>query len=280
MWPRSRLRNYQSLEKHRDESGEIRTELLRCAWLDEEYTSEQQGMRGMRAVPVLGLVLAAACSATPACPRGAFANELEGLLPSLAPVVPVELIPVTTLDRKIEPGCVVPFRKDPDERLLDVGRVVVKTASRTQKGKSMLLGRGRLEVGRRALRLRLMNVAGDESLALMVDGAHVSYRAKGEAPFEGDIAAGDESPLPLPFDALVAALDKCDDDQRLGRTEDGNVIEARRGELGLWRSRWMDANVNAIVDTSVACTKDDARLVWRTAVGDCLPRAFAPTACS
>jgi hypothetical protein len=229
------------------------------------------------------IVLAAACSearaptkvpgrtATPSCPRGAFATELDALLPPLAPVRPIELFPVATLDRKIEPGCVVPFRREPDDRLLDVGRVVVKASSRTAKGKPVLLGRGRLEVGRRQLRLRLLNAGGDESLTLIIDGAHVSFREKGKKPFEADIASTDTSPLPLPFDALVAGLDKCDDDQRLGRTEDGNVIEARRGELGLWRSRWMDTHANAIVDTSFVCSGEDARLVWRTAVGDCLP---------
>jgi hypothetical protein len=69
----------------------------------------------------------------------------------------------------------------------------------------------------------------------------------------------------------VASLDVCDRDQRLGRTEDGNVVEAVRGSMPLWRSRWVAENATAIVDTSMACSKDDARLVWRTAVGDLLP---------
>jgi len=197
------------------------------------------------------------------------------MLPPMEKARPVPLLPVETLDKSIEPGCVVPFRKEPDDRLLDVGRVVAKSFSRTSKGKPVLLGRGRLEVGRRALRLRLADVAGDETLSLMIDGSHVVFTAKGEPPFEGDVSVNAETPLPMPFDALVAALDKCDDDQRLGRTEDGNIIEARRGEFALWRSRWMDTTSNSIVDTSFACTKDDARLMWRTAVGDCLPMIAA-----
>ncbi len=80
-----------------------------------------------------------------------------------------------------------------------------------------------------------------------------------------------DEPLPLPLDALVAALDRCDGDQRLGRTPDGNVVEARRGGIALWRSRWIDAQAQAIVDTSTACGEGDARAMWRTAVGELLP---------
>jgi hypothetical protein len=243
----------------------------------------------MRAALFGVIVLAVACTeartpkvparqAMPACPKGTFAAELDALLPALEPVRPVSLLPVHELNRAVEPGCVVPFRKEPDDRMLDVGRVVARASSRTSKGKPINLGRGRLEVGRRALRLRLTNVAGDESLTLIIEGAHVSFTQKGEKPFEGDISSDDPSPLPYPFDALVAALDKCDDDQRLGRTEDGNVIEARRGDFALWRSRWLDTTSNAIVDTSYSCTKNDARLMWRTAIGDCLPMIAAASA--
>jgi hypothetical protein len=230
------------------------------------------------------LVLALACFAcsepkTPkvpdrqaraACPRGTFAAELDKLLPSLYPAQVVSLLPATGIDKKIEPGCVVPFRRDPDERLLDVGRVTTRTASRSKKGKDIVLGRGRLEIGRRALRLTVHNDAGDETLALTIDGAHIVMREAGKK-LVTDVSLADESELPLPLDALVAALDDCGGDERLGRTEDGNIIEARRGDLGLWRSRWMDANQTAVIDTSYACTKTDARLVWRTAVGDLLP---------
>jgi len=239
-------------------------------------------MRSWLTIPVL---LAVACNeprapsqgkvpprqAMPQCPRGKFATELDAVLPPLEPIKPVGLFPVQALDRSIEPGCVVPFRKEPDERALDVGRVVARSLSRTSKGKPEELGRGRLEVGRHVLRLRLVDLAGDETVALFVEGKHVTYRKKGSPPFEADVSTLEDTPLPLPFDALVAALDKCDGDQRLGRTEDGNIIEARRGESPLWRTRWMDTAANAIVDTSSVCTGDDTRLLWRTAVGDCLP---------
>lgn len=210
--------------------------------------------------------------AKPECPRGTFAAELDALLPAVAPLQSVALLPANGIDRKIEPGCVVPFRKDPDERLLDVGRVIVRTMSRSKKpsSKSVVVGRGRLEIGRRALRLSLHNDGGDESLSIQIEGSHVVMREGGKK-LVTDISLADDSALPLPLDALVAAVDDCGGDERLGRTEDGNVIEARRGELDLWRARWMDDKQTAIVDTSLACTKTDARLVWRTAVGDILP---------
>jgi hypothetical protein len=212
----------------------------------------------------------AARTATPVCPKGAFATELEKMLPSLDRRA-VALIAPTSIDKKIEPGCVVPFRREPDDRLIDVGRVVVRTLARGGTGKARLIGRGRLEIGRRTMRLRAHNEAGDEALAITLDGNHVKLFEKGRAPFEGDISLNDDNTLPLPLDALVAALDDCGADERLGKTEDGNVIEAKRGTLPLWRSRWMDPGQTAIVDTSVVCTASDARLLWRTAVGEVLP---------
>ncbi len=209
--------------------------------------------------------------ALPSCPQGAFAAEIDRLLPSLVPVQKVGLIPPAGLDAKIEPGCVVPFRKEPDDRLIDVGRVVVKAHTVGAKAKPALLGRGRLEVGRRVLRLRLTNAAGDQVFSLAVDGVHVVLEEKGKQRFEADIQVDGDSKLPLPLDALVASLDLCDRDQRLGRTEDGNVVEAVRGSMPLWRSRWLANDSTAIVDTSIACSTTDARLVWRTAVGDLLP---------
>lgn len=209
--------------------------------------------------------------ATPLCQKGPFATEMERLLPLLAPLRPVGLFAPTGLDPKLEPGCVVPFRKEPDDRLIDVGRVVAKTSTVGAKEKPVLLGRGRLEVGRRALRLRLMNAGGDEVFALVVDGAHVTLTEKGKKPFETVIKLGDDGPLPLPLDALVASVDVCDADQRLGRTDDGNLVEATREGLPLWRTRWLADDSTAIVDTSVVCGPSDTRLVWRTAVGDLLP---------
>lgn len=238
---------------------------------------------GFRLRLLLAFVLASACGeqqlkpqvpgriVTPGCPKGAFAAEVERILPSLEPVRPVGLLPASGLDPKIEPGCVVPFRKEPDDRLIDVGRVVAKTYAVGSKAKPVLLGRGRLEVGRRALRLRLQNVAGDEVFSLSVDGGHVVLDEKGKPRFEANVSLDDAEKLPLPLDALVASLDVCDRDQRLGRSEDGNVVEAVRGSMPLWRSRWVADGASAVVDTSMACGKDDAKLVWRTAVGDLLP---------
>jgi hypothetical protein len=166
----------------------------------------------------------------------------------------------------------VPFRNEPDDRVLDVGRVVGRTMRKAAPGdKPVLIGRGRLQVGRRVLRLTLSNDAGEEMLDLAIDGAHVRLREKGQSPFEADVAPNDASALPLPLDALVAAIDRCDDDLRLGKTSDGNVIEARRNEMPLWRTRWIDAQTTSVIDTSIACSTADARMLWRTAAGDMLP---------
>lgn len=211
-------------------------------------------------------------TAVPVCPHGAFAAELEAMLPPVAPVKPVTLVPAASIEANIEPGCVLPFRSDPDERVLDVGRVVVKTVRRGTPGsKPMRVGRGRLVVGRRVLRLHVANEAGDETLSIEIDGTHVRAKERKGAAFDSDVSLDDDSSLPLPFDALVAALDRCDADKRLGKTADGNVIEARRGELALWRSRWMDQAATSVIDTSVVCTAADARLLWRTAAGEMLP---------
>lgn len=193
------------------------------------------------------------------------------MLPSIDPLRVVSLVPATAIDKKIEPGCVVPFRREPDDRMIDVGRVVVRILARKHREKARIVGRGRLEIGRRKLRLHAQNDAGDESLAIEVDGHHVKLHEKGHGAFDSDVALDGVDPLPLPLDALVAALDDCATDERLGKTEDGNVIEARRGALPMWRSRWMDGAQTAVVDTSVVCTASDARLLWRTAVGEVLP---------
>src|SRR3990167_7434545 len=79
--------------------------------------------------------------ATPGCPAGPFAAEVARILPSLEPVRSVTMAPAAGLDPKYEPGCVVPFRKEPDDRLIDVGRVVAKTNELGVKGKAQLLGR-------------------------------------------------------------------------------------------------------------------------------------------
>jgi hypothetical protein len=211
-------------------------------------------------------------SAIPACPRGAFMAQMDQILPALSQTQPVMLVPASAVRKKVEPGCVVPFRNEPDDRVLDVGRVVGRTMRKSQPGeKPALIGRGRLQVGRRVLRLSLLDDAGTEMLDLAIDGAHVRLREKGQKPFEADVAQGDTSSLPLPLDALVAAIDRCDDDLRLGKTADGNVIEARRGQMPLWRWRWIDSQTTSVIDTSIACDAGDARMLWRTAAGDMLP---------
>ena len=249
-------------------------------------------MRKTRLLSLLPLPLALACAfgcvevhspgngdgkasrkAFPTCLRGTFAAELDDLIPPLSPVRPVTLFPVKSINRRIEPGCIVPFRDEPgQEALVDVGRVVVKSTKRNMpKPKGEQLGRGRLQIGRGQLRLTLLNDAGDEFWELRVEHRHVVFKRKGAAAFDEDIGLDDATPLPLPFDALVNALERCDDDERLGITEEGNVVEARRRSVPLWRSRWLQLDGNAAVDTSVMCGPNDARLAWRTSAGDVLP---------
>lgn len=209
-------------------------------------------------------------TAVPACPRGKFAAELDAVLPPLEAPRSVALYPARPLDARIEPGCVVPFRNDPDERVIEAGRVLVRTILRP-KGKSLLVGRGALSIGRRTLRLEAHDDGGTTTLALAVDGRHVKLRERNAEPFEADVSPEEETPLPLPLDALVAGLDRCDRDQRLTVSFDGNVVEARRGDLALWRSRFVDPTTSAIIDTSVGCSSDDTRLLWRSGAGEMLP---------
>lgn len=210
--------------------------------------------------------------ATLACPRGAFATELDALMPQLLPPQTFELVPATTLDKSVEPGCIVPFRRAPDDRLLDAGRIEVFLGARAEPNKpSKRVGRGSLTVGRSALRLSVHDDAGDETLSLVVDGVHVALRLRGAAPFDGDVRLDDDVALPLPLDALVASLSPCDADERTGKTLDGNQIEAKRGSFPLFRGRFLDSQATLAIDTSVLCGAEDARLAWRTASGDTLP---------
>jgi len=211
--------------------------------------------------------------AFPGCPRGTFAAELDQLLPPLLSARPVDLTEPKHVDKKIEPGCIVPFRdKAGEEALTDVGRVVVKTTKRNDiKAKPELIGRGRLQVGRAVLRLSLINDAGDEHWNLAIDGTHVVWKQKAKPVFETDVEEFGNEALPLPFDALVASLERCDGDERLGVTLDGNMVEAKRGTFPLWRMRWLDLQGASAIDTSVSCTPNDARFAWRTAAGDMLP---------
>ena len=215
--------------------------------------------------------------ATPACLRGTFAAELDRHLPPLTPVRPVSLFDAAKLDPSIEPGCVLPFRDKPGiEAETDVGRVLVRITRRSTKdapklGKPQLVGRGTMRLGRARLHLEVRNDAGDIVLAIAVEGRTVKMTWKGTADFDGEIAFASDEPLPLPLDALVAAIDRCDDDERLGASEDGNVVEARRLGLSLWRARYLETDGAFAVDTSVLCSENDARLAWRSAAGDTLP---------
>jgi hypothetical protein len=211
----------------------------------------------------------------PGCFAGPFAREVDGLLPPMSPKVLVRLGPVQSgnlgLSKEIEPGCTPPFRDDPkDDSVLDAGRIEGWTLARSG-GKRTLVGRGSMKVARGQLELELHDDAAETTLSLSVRGHHVRVGGKQFAPFEDDIDPSEASPLALPLDALVQALARCDDDQRLLRSEDGNVIKARRADHTLWRTRWVDLNGTALVDTSSMCDDEDARIVWRSAMGDAGP---------
>ena len=210
--------------------------------------------------------------ATLACPRGAFAAELDALMPQLVAQKTFDLVPPAKIDPTIEPGCVVPFRREPDERFLDAGRVEVHITSRAKpEKKPVRVGRGNLRLGRASLELDVHDDGGDETLFVSLKGAHVLVRMKGDPPIELDVSLDSDTPLPLPLDALVASLDKCDGDERTGKTVDGNQIEAKRGNFLLYRGRFLDTMGTLAIDTSVLCGGGDARLAWRTATGDTLP---------
>ncbi len=209
---------------------------------------------------------------TLSCPRGAFAAELDTLMPQLFAQKTVDLVPPAKIDTSIEPGCIVPFRREPDERFLDAGRVEVFTTSRTKPEKQPhRVGRGNLKLGRGSLELDVHNDGGDETLFVSLKGSHVVLRSKGDAPLDLDVNLESDTPLPLPLDALVASLDKCDADERTGKSVDGNQIEAKRGNFMLYRGRFLDTQATLAIDTSVMCGGGDARLAWRTASGDTLP---------
>ena len=212
----------------------------------------------------------------PACVRGTFAGELDEHLPPLALPHVTALRDAPKLDRSIEPGCVLPFRKEPSESLLDAGRIVARVTGRTLgktagRMRPLTLGHGTMRVGRGAMELRVHDHAGDDVLVIAVQGARVTVAGKGRQPFATDVDLAGDTPLPFPLDALVAALGTCDGDVRLGASDDGNTVEAQRGGMQLWRSRWMPLDGASAVDTSVLCDPNDARLAWRIAEGDTLP---------
>jgi hypothetical protein len=214
--------------------------------------------------------------ATPACLRGSFAEELEQHLPPLSPVRPVSLFDAAKVDPRLEPGCILPFHEKPGiDAETDVGRVIVRVSRRSTKDaprvlKPELLGRGTMRVGRGRLHLEARNDAGDVVLAIDVEGRTVHMQWKDAPDFGGEVALDGDGPLPLPLDALVASVDRCDADERLGASEDGNIVEARRLGFSLWRARYLEPDGSFAVDTSVLCGEKDARLAWRTAAGDTL----------
>jgi hypothetical protein len=109
--------------------------------------------------------------------------------------------------------------------------------------------------------------AGDEKMLLAVDGRRIVLRRKGESPLKTSVAVGKGASWPLPFDAIVAALEGCDADVRLGANEDVSVVAARRGPYRMWRMRFLDADQPNAIDTSFVCGEDDALLGYRSQAG-------------
>ncbi|MGZ3452832.1 MAG: hypothetical protein ACXVEF_24705 [Polyangiales bacterium] len=207
-------------------------------------------------------------SAAPLCKSGPFSTQLARVMPPLSTVTAVELGEPGKIKKNVEPGCMVPFRDESaDSKLRFVGRVDVELADRSGKEVTKV-GHGGLYIGRGRMTLTVKNDAGDEQFLLAVDGRRVVLRRKGEKPVKTSVAIGGTSPLELPFDALIAALEGCDADVRLGATEDVSVVEARRGANHLWRTRWMDPEQPNAVDTSFLCSEDDAILAWRSQAGN------------
>ncbi|MEO7094213.1 MAG: hypothetical protein ABI175_13240, partial [Polyangiales bacterium] len=213
---------------------------------------------------------------TPGCVRGTFAAELDRHLPPLSPIHSVSLFDAAKLDPLLEPGCILPFHEQAGiEAETDVGRVVVRVTRRRAVGdvkddKPRLVGRGTMRIGRNRLHLEAHDDAGGVVLSLGVEGRTVHMKWKGTPDYGGEIALDGDGALPLPLDALVAAIDRCDADERLGASEDGNLVEARRLGHSLWRARYLESSGAYAIDTSVLCGENDARLAWRTAAGDTL----------
>lgn len=209
----------------------------------------------------------------PACPTGHFSEELGRIAPPMKAPTPVSLYSSVQLDRTVEPGCVLAFHAKPgDETLLDVGRVIVRTRLRDGAATAWKeIGRGTLRVGRDRLALQATDRGGSESIYLVVEGRRFEVRFPGTEPESGELDPNGTERLPVPIDALMSALERCDGDERLLASPDGNVVEARRrGEL-LWRTRWLDPQGSLAVDTSVVCGEADARMLWRSIAGDALP---------
>lgn len=208
----------------------------------------------------------------PACPRGPFQEELEALLPSVEPTQPTALYPPDSLKADYEPACIVPFRTGPEDKPLPAGRVEVHVAERGSH-RSELLGRGPLTIGRRSMSLMARNEAGEVRLTIELVGRHVKVAGDSRFRFDGEVPTDDGATAgwALPLDALVSALDRCDADQRLAASDEGNVVHARRDGRDLWRTRWLDGGQTTAIDTAIACSANDAVLAWRSAAGATQP---------
>lgn len=233
--------------------------------------------------------LAAACgkapmgahTAVPACKSGPFAAEVERAMPPMHRAEPVELHTPTSLRRLIEPGCIVPFRasseqeaEEIDNTVTEVGKVEVRLIPRdtlsgdfATRERPKPLGAGKLYIGRGGLQIEVKSKDGNVVFFLEIKGKHATYRTPGKAPFDGDVDLAATNELPLPFDAMIAAVDACHDDLRIGIDDGGNVIEAKRGTLDLWRTRSMNYEQTIAIDTSSACGATDTRFAWRSSAG-------------
>ena len=221
-------------------------------------------------------------SVVPACKTGPFAELLTLAMPPMTPALPITLRPPAKVRRLLEPGCIIPFRaqdvqeaEEIDSSVTEVGRVSVMLIQRETFGEHVAIipppvpvGTGKLYIGRGGMQLEVKAKDGKVVFYLEIKGKHVIYKAPGQPPIETDVDLAGTSPLPLPFDALVASVDACHDDQRVGIDEGGNTVEAKRGGLSLWRTRWLNSDHSSAVDTSTVCGDTDARFAWRSSAGD------------
>ncbi|MFI5298726.1 MAG: hypothetical protein ACHREM_11565 [Polyangiales bacterium] len=246
--------------------------------------------RTISLVSMFAVVLSAGCgkgpmgahTATPACKSGAFTEQVERAIPAMYAAAPVELHTPTSLRRLIEPGCIIPFRaqseqeaEEIDATVTEIGKVIVRVIPRDslvpgafKVERPVPVGGGKLYIGRGGLQIEVKAKDGTIVFYLEIKGKHVTYRAPKQPVFDADIDLAGTGELALPFDALVASVDACHDDQRVGIDEGGDVIEAKRGGMDLWRTRSMNADRTIAIDTSTACSATDTRFAWRSSAGE------------
>jgi hypothetical protein len=223
-------------------------------------------------------------SAVPACKSGPFAEEVEHAIPSMQTAGPVDLHTPTSLRRLIEPGCIIPFRaqseqeaEEIDNSVTEIGKVAVRLIPRdtmvsivAKRERPKPIGMGKLYIGRMGMQIEAKQRDGTIVFYLEIKGKHVTYRAPGKPLFDADVDLAASTELPLPFDALVASVDTCHDDLRVGIDDSSNVIEAKRNGLDLWRTRSMNPEQTIAIDTSTVCSATDARFAWRSSAGEIL----------